>query len=169
MLSSFRRHLVPAFVLSIAVTAAHADTLTGRVIGITDGDTLTVLDSRFSQRKVRLSGIDAPEKSQPFGNVSRQHLALLTFGRHVTVVATKRDRYKRTVGKVLVGEVDANLAQIEAGLAWHYRDYARDQQPADRRAYAEAEDAARANRTGLWRDARPVAPWDYRRKRLTGR
>lgn len=111
----------------------------------------------------------APEKSQPFGNVSRQHLALLTFGRHVTVEATKRDRYRRTIGKVLVGELDANLAQIEAGLAWHYRDYAREQPPADRRTYAEAEVTARADRTGLWREARPVAPWDYRRSRRSSR
>lgn len=147
------------------VSPALAGTLVGRVIGVTDGDTLTVVDSRFVQHKVRLSGIDAPEKSQPFGNVSRQHLALLTFGRHVTVEGTKRDRYKRTVGKVLVGGVDANLAQIEAGLAWHYREYAREQTPTDRRTYAEAEVTARAKRNGLWLDSRPVAPWEYRKAR----
>ena len=162
---SFRRYALLAFILCIGVNTTYAVTLTGRVIGIADGDTLTVLDDHFVQHKVRLSGIDAPEKTQPFGTVSRQHLALLTFGRQVRVVATKKDRYKRTVGKVLIGEIDANLAQVEVGLAWHYREYAREQSPEDRRAYAEAEETARARGAGLWRDARPVAPWTYRKVR----
>lgn len=162
---SFRRYALLAFALCIIVNTTYAETLTGRVIGIADGDTLTILDARFVQHKVRLSGIDAPEKTQPFGTVSRQHLALLTFGRQVTVVTAKKDRYKRTVGKVLVGGIDANLAQVEVGLAWHYREYAREQSPEDRRAYAEAEETARARLAGLWRDEHPVAPWKYRKTR----
>ena len=161
----FRRYILPAFALCVAATTAYANTLVGRVIGVTDGDTLTLLDDQFIQHKVRLSGIDAPEKSQPFGTVSHQHLALLTFGRQVTVEATKRDRYKRTVGKVLVGGVDANLAQIDAGLAWHYREYVREQPPADRERYAAAEQSARAHHRGLWRQARPTPPWTHRKAR----
>lgn len=160
----YRIWLLVALALTWA-SPSFAETLVGRVIGVTDGDTLIIVDSRFIQHKVRLSGIDAPEKSQPFGTVSRQHLALLTFGRHVTVVATKKDRYKRTVAKVLVGEVDANLAQVEAGLAWHYREYAREQPTQDRVSYADAEQAARVNNRGLWQQSNPTPPWAYRKAR----
>lgn len=154
-----------AFALFALPGASRAETLYGRVVKIADGDTLTILDDQSVQHKVRLSGIDAPEKAQAFGNVSRQHLAKLTFGKQVTVETSKKDRYKRNVGKVLVDEKDANLAQIEAGLAWHYREYAREQPPRDRESYAAAEESARAAQRGLWRDSQPTPPWAYRKSR----
>lgn len=117
------------------------------------------------QHKVRLSGIDAPEKAQAFGNVSRQHLAKLTFGKQVAVETSKNDRYKRNVGKVLVDGKDANLAQLEAGLAWHYREYAREQSIEDRESYAAAAESARVAQRGLWRDTQPTPPWAYRKSR----
>lgn len=139
--------------------------LTGRIISIADGDTVTLLDANLRQHKIRLSGIDAPEKRQPFGNRSRLHLGTLVFGRQVTADCPKTDRYKRAVCRLEVDGIDANLAQVEAGMAWHYKAYTREQSPADRWRYAKAEDRAREARHGLWADRAPVAPWDFRKAR----
>ena len=158
-------HFATACALLTLAGACHAETLFGRVVKIADGDTLTILDSRSVQHKVRLSGIDAPEKAQAFGNVSRQRLAILTFGKQVTVETSKKDRYKRNVGKVLVAGKDVNFTLIEAGLAWHYREYAHEQPPDDRERYAAAEEFARAAKKGLWHDAQPTPPWVYRKSR----
>lgn len=140
----------------------YADTITGKVVGVSDGDTIVVLDASKTQFKIRLSGIDAPEKAQPFGQRSKEHLSDLVFAKQVTVQFNKTDKYGRTVGKVLVGAVDANLEQIKAGLAWHYKEYASEQPAADRDSYARAEVAARSSTLGLWRDAKPMPPWDWR-------
>ncbi|BCT69544.1 thermonuclease family protein [Nitrosospira sp. NRS527] len=148
----------------LCFSPAQAETLTGEVVKIADGDTLTVLDASKQQHRIRLTGIDAPEKKQAFGTVSKQHLANLVFGRAVMVEWHKRDRYQRILGKVLVDGQDANLEQIRAGLAWHYKQYGKDQQPVDRRLYAEAEEAARLKGVGLWCDPAPLPPWDFRRK-----
>ncbi|SEP42837.1 thermonuclease family protein [Nitrosovibrio sp. Nv6] len=150
--------------LGLYVSLAQAEILVGRVVKIADGDTLTVLDATKQQHRIRLTGIDAPERRQAFGTVSKQHLAELAFGREVTVQWDKRDRYQRILGKVLVDGVDANLEQVRAGLAWHYKHYAKGQQSADRILYAEAEEAASRNGVGLWRDPAPIPPWDFRRK-----
>src|SRR5690606_23204514 len=110
--------------------------LTGRIISIADGDTVTLLDANLQQHKIRLSGIDAPERRQPFGNRSRLHLGALVFGKRVTADCPKTDRYKRAVCRIEVDGIDANLAQLEAGMAWHYKAYSREQSPADRWRYA---------------------------------
>lgn len=117
----------------------------------------------MTQHKVRLAGIDAPERSQPFGQRSKQSLSDLVFSQWVTVETDKRDRYGRAVGKVLKDGVDTNLEQVKRGMAWHYKAYQREQSASDRVTYAEAEEAAREERVGLWRDAQPVPPWDFRR------
>ena len=143
--------------------ACEADTLTGRVVSVTDGDTVTVLDTRKVQHKVRLSGIDAPEKFQPYGQRSKAHLSDLVFGQTVEVDSSKTDRYGRLVGKIVVQGRDANLQQLHAGMAWHYKDYEREQPPEDRSRYAQAEDDARRQRLGLWQDRDPIAPWAFRR------
>lgn len=140
-----------------------ADTLTGRVVGIADGDTLTVLDSQFQQHKIRLVGIDAPESEQPFGTRSQQHLGALVFGKTITVDYDEQDHYGRTLGKVLINGRDVNLKQVQAGLAWHYKAYQSDQAPADRAQYASAEISARKANLGLWSDPYAVPPWDWRR------
>ena len=147
---------------AILAGGALAGTLAGKVVGIADGDTLTVLDAQRTQHKIRLAGIDAPEKKQAFGNRSKEHLSSLVFGRHVMVEAAKQDRYGRTIGKVIIDGKDANLAMVVAGLAWHYKQYRREQSPTDRLLYAGAEQEARSARRGLWRDPSPVAPWDHR-------
>ncbi len=138
----------------------------GKVVAIADGDTLTLLTEGNKQIKVRLAGIDAPESKQAFGQKAKQNLSGLVFGKTVKVEGSKTDRYGRLVGKILIGGEDVNLRQVEEGLAWHYKQYEREQSGADRKLYALAEAAARDARSGLWADKEPEAPWDFRRGRI---
>jgi endonuclease YncB( thermonuclease family) len=158
------RYLFLVFALVVA-PLADAQTLLGRVVGVADGDTITLLDSANDQHKVRLAGIDAPEKAQPFGNVSKQHLARLAFNRGAVAECPKRDRYGRQVCLVRVDGVDAGLAQIDAGLAWWYRKYAKEQSPQQGATYAAVEQDAQEARRGLWRDQDPMPPWEWRHSR----
>ena len=156
--------LALALALFYALTAS-AEELTGKVIRVADGDTITVLSSANQQHKIRLMGIDAPEKGQPFGNASRESLASMVAGRNVSVEWHKRDRYGRLVGQVFADSHDVGLVQIERGMAWHYKAYEREQRPADAQAYAGAEVEAKAARRGLWADPGSVPPWEWRRAR----
>jgi len=169
----------PLITLWIVAHFAWSDTLSGRVVGVADGDTVTVLDANYQQHKIRLSGIDTPEKAQPFGQRAKESMSALVFGKEVDVQWDKRDRYKRIVGKVMVQPadcptcpktLDAGLAQITVGLAWWYQKYAKDQSAEDKDQSAEdagryefAEHEARAKRAGLWADAHPIPPWDWRK------
>ena len=146
------------------VFQVQADTLLGKVINVADGDTITVLDDTHTQHKIRLTGIDAPEKRQAFGNVSKQSLVEQVAGQSVAVEWVKVDKYGRKVGKVLLAGLDCNLEQVKRGLAWHYKQYQREQSPTDQQSYAAAEIEARAAKLGLWRDADPVPPWEFRHK-----
>ena len=169
-LMSTARVLVPmCFTVFAFATGAHAqpvlEQLTGKVVGVSDGDTLTVLvqrDQSFEQIKVRVSGIDAPEKAQAFGNRSKQGLSDCAFAKEVQVEVIKLDRYRRSVGKVISLGTDCGLRQIELGLAWHYKAYARDQSFADRQSYAAAEDLAHERKLGLWSDPAAIPPWEFR-------
>ena len=165
--------------LVVASSSLQAETLFGQVIGVSDGDTVTVLDAGKESYRVRLAGIDAPEKKQPFGDRSKQTLSALVFGKPVEVEWHKRDRYGRLIGKILVAKpdsactddrcpkvIDASLSQIEAGLAWHYKQYAKEQANEDRMRYAEAENTARVKRLGLWSEGDPVPPWEWRKPSL---
>ena len=146
------------------VFQVQADTLLGKVINVADGDTITVLDDTHTQHKIRLTGIDAPEKRQAFGNVSKQSLVEQVAGQSVAVEWVKVDKYGRKVGKVLLAGLDCNLEQVKRGLAWHYKQYQREQSPTDQQSYAAAEIEARAAKLGLWRDADPIPPWEFRRQ-----
>ncbi len=115
--------VITLFFLVFLSLAAFADTLTGKVVKITDGDTLYVLDANYKQHKIRLAGIDAPERKQAYGLASRKHLASIVAGKQVTVEYQKRDRYSRILGKVRVDGVDACLEQVKAEFAWHYKKY----------------------------------------------
>lgn len=148
--------------LAVAVSALGAQ-IHGVVVGVSDGDTITLLDEQRVAHKVRLSGIDAPEKRQDFGQRSKHNLSAMAFGRQADVETSKVDRYGRWVGKVVVDGKDLNLRQIEAGLAWHYKAYEREQTAADRQAYAAAEDKAKRLGRGLWALPAPQPPWDFRR------
>ncbi|MEJ8849197.1 thermonuclease family protein [Variovorax rhizosphaerae] len=144
--------------------AAFADVIAGRVVKVSDGDTITVLDASDRQHRIRLAGIDAPEKNQPFGKVSQQSLSAMVAGKTVNVETDKLDRYGRAIGVVLVGSVDVNREQVERGLAWWYRAYAREQSAADRVAYSFAEEEARKAHRGIWQSTDAVAPWEWRRE-----
>ena len=139
-----------------------AATLVGRVVAVSDGDTITVLDADAKQHRVRLEGIDAPERGQAFHDRSRQNLAAMVQGRPVSVEWTKRDRYGRVVGRVFADGHDVNLLQIEMGYAWHFKPYAKEQEAQAREAYAAAEEEARAVARGLWSGAAPVPPGEWR-------
>ena len=141
-----------------------ADTIDGRVVGVSDGDTITVLDSAKTRHKVRLAGIDAPESKQAFGQASKKHLSDLVFGREVTLDCGKIDRYRREVCVVMVNGSDANLAQVKAGMAWWYRQYKKEQAAQQGADYEAAETTAKAGKVGLWQDADPVPPWDWRHR-----
>jgi len=149
--------------LAMSCSAAGADVLDGRVVGVTDGDTLTVIDAAKTEYKIRVAGIDAPEKAMPWGQKSKQALSDRVFGRDVRVDWSKRDRYGRIVGKVIVGGKDAGLALVGKGLAWHYKKYENEQPLADRLEYARLENEARAMRRGLWSDPAPIPPWGGRK------
>ena len=142
---------------------ASADSLTGTIVKVVDGDTLYVLDANYKQHKIRLAGIDAPERKQAYGLASRKHLASIVAGKQVTVEYEKRDRYGRIVGKVWVDGIDACLEQVKAGFAWHYKKYQHEQSPEDQQLYAKAENEARTGRLSLWRENNPRPPWGFRR------
>ena len=140
-----------------------AEVLTGRVVGVTDGDTITVLDSTNTEHKIRLAGIDAPEKKQPFGKSSKKMLSNWVFGKTVNVDWDKRDRYGRLVGKVMIDGVDVNLEQIKDGLAWFFRKYQNELSAEDRLTYLHAEEYAKESKLGLWVYPDPVPPWEFRK------
>jgi endonuclease YncB( thermonuclease family) len=151
-----------ALAFALLSTVAGAETLAGRIVGIADGDTITLLDRTNAQHRIRLAGIDAPESHQPFGQKSKASLAALAFGREVAAECGKDDRYRRKVCKVLVDGGDVNLEQLKTGMAWWYRKYAREQSPEDQTAYEQAEFWAKVKRQGLWADKNPVPPWEWR-------
>jgi len=166
-----RNRLLLTVFITLIVPVAHAD-FSGKVVAVTDGDTVKVLDANRVEHKVRLLGIDAPEKSQPFGNASRKHLASLVAGKEIFVESAKSDRYGRLLGKIWVepGDcpgcgktLDVNLAQILAGMAWWYQSYASDQSAVDRERYKTAVNEARERKLGLWSEANAVPPWTWRR------
>ncbi|RYF47976.1 MAG: thermonuclease family protein [Comamonadaceae bacterium] len=145
------------------------------VVGVSDGDTITARcgePGAYEQVKVRVQGIDAPERKQPFGARSRQAFSDLVFQRRAELRCGKTDRYQRKVCSVWVAPaaspdgprtLDAGLSMVSSGMAWWYRSYSREQTPQDRARYRAAEDGAREQRVGLWVDAAPVAPWDWRK------
>jgi endonuclease YncB( thermonuclease family) len=133
---------------------------------VSDGDTITVLDEQKRQYKVRLDGIDALESNQDFGSRAKQSLSDPVFGRVVTVTSSKKDRYDRTLGKVTLEGRDINLEQINRGMAWFYRYYAKELRPEDAAAYEQAEAGARQEKRGLWGDVSPTPPGDFRRGRI---
>ncbi|PHM20672.1 MAG: nuclease [Curvibacter sp. PD_MW3] len=156
------RHLLLLALICIA-SLCHAENFSGKVVGITDGDTITVLDEQKTEQKVRLAGIDAPEKNQAYGQRSKQSLSALIFGKVVMVETNKRDRYGRNVGKVLLADQDVNLEQIRRGMAWFYREYKRELTTSDQRKYDETESEAKAGQLGLWSDLSPTPPWTFRK------
>ncbi len=158
--------IAPAFSLFVlfgaCVGMVRAETVSGKVVSVADGDTVTVLTAGNRQVKVRLDGIDAPESRQDFGQRAKQAASDLVFGKQVSVDIRTRDRYGRSVGVVRVGGTEVNTAMVEGGWAWWYRQYA-----PDNTVLSRAESAARAAKRGLWASPSPVPPWEFRRGKTT--
>ena len=142
---------------ALYLSVSNAETFSGKVVGIADGDTLTVLTACKQQHRIRLAEIDAPEKSQPFGTTSKRSLSDLCFGKEAEVRPRAIDRYKRTVARVTCAGVDANAEQVNRGMAWVYRRYAKDHD-----LYV-LEHSAKVGKRGLWGNASPTPPWQWRK------
>ena len=144
-----------AIFLPIVACSRSAPSFRGKVVGVSDGDTIKVLSNR-EEVTVRLEGIDAPETRQSFGNQSKQALSHLVFGREVTVLYTTEDRAGRNIGTVLVNDTDINAKMIEDGWEWHYKDFG------ENARLASLEEKAQSAKRGLWADSNPLPPWEYR-------
>ncbi|MGZ5055815.1 MAG: thermonuclease family protein [Methylobacter sp.] len=145
-----------SLLMTCVVLSATAAEWSGTVVGISDGDTLTVLNAEKRQFKIRLVEIDAPESKQAFGTQSKQSLSEICFKKTVIVDDKGTDKYKRTLGRLHCDGVDANAEQVKRGMAWAYKQYLTDQ------SIATLEAQAKAAGTGLWADANPMPPWEFR-------
>lgn len=157
--------LVALVALLFSLQGHAISSITARVIEVKDGDTIKAQTEDSKVLVIRIAGIDAPEKEQPFGQESLRNLTNLTHLRTVTLDLQKKDKYGRVVAKVLVEGRDVGLAQVEAGLAWHYKVYETEQAKSDRDAYAAGELEARRRGIGLWVSPGAVPPWDFRKQR----
>lgn len=140
-------------------------TLTGKVVGISDGDTFTLLDTNNTQIKIRLHGIDCPESDQAFGQVAKKELSNLVFSKQVKCVQTDIDRYGRTIAKIYIDEspdISINEILLQKGMAWHFKRY--DSNP----AWAEMEVNAKNAKIGLWAEPNPIYPSEYRKIKKGG-
>jgi micrococcal nuclease len=144
--------------LAAAEPSTSPKTSAAKVVGVSDGDTLTVLDEAKVRTKIRLHGIDAPEAKQDFGSRAKEALSDKVFGKEVRLVKRDVDRYGRTVADVFVGERLINRELVAEGWAWHYVKYAPDDAE-----LANAEKEARAKKLGLWAHDAPIAPWEFRK------
>jgi endonuclease YncB( thermonuclease family) len=141
-----------------------AGTIQGKVVAVADGDTITVLDATNTKHKIRLQGIDAPEKAQAFGQKSKQSLHQMVHSKQVSIEFQKKDKYGRTVGKVVHNGNDICLEQLKLGMAWHYKQYESEQSKEDSIAYQQAELAARDQALGIWKDKNATPPWEFRKQ-----
>lgn len=147
----------PLLLLIILSSYLFSFELIGKVVKVSDGDTITILTKDNTQYKIRLNDIDAPEKKQAFGNKSKDNLAKYIAGKTVTVQYQKEDKYKRILGTIYYNNSDINLQQVKDGYAWVYKKYSKNQD------YYNAEKVARENKKGLWIDKNPIDPWEFRK------
>lgn len=136
--------------------------LSGTVIGISDGDTLKLLDANFLQHKIRLAFIDAPEKAQPFGEAAKKSLAEIAYSRQAKAYCPSQDRYGRNVCEVIIEGRSVNTQQVERGMAWVYTAYAPKNSP-----LLLSQEKAKSDKVGLWQDSDPIPPWNFRKKDKT--
>ena len=150
----------PLFLLSLLFfsLSLFSAEIIGKVVDVSDGDTITVLDNLDKGKfRIRLNKIDAPEKKQAFGNKAKQYLSSLIFGKQVSVKFKEIDRYGRVLGVIYCDGAEINLVMVQNGYAWHYSYY--DKNP----AYIQAEKQARADKKGLWADPNPINPYQFRK------
>ncbi len=154
-----RKCLQIVFYILLFCTYANSLELIGKVIKVSDGDTITLLTDDKVSHKVRLNDIDAPEKKQPFGSKSRDNLASYIAGEIVTVRYKSKDRYGRVLGTIYFDNLDINLQQVKNGYAWVYKQYSKNQ------IYYKEEQKARDLKKGLWIEKEPIAPWEFRKQK----
>lgn len=148
--------------LALALSISARAEFNGKVVGVADGDTITVIDAKQRQHRIRLAGIDAPERGQAFGFRSKENLAKWIYERDAWIEEIGASRDGKLLAKVYVDGHDAGLVQVRAGLAWWDRAHAGEQPPDDRVLYELAEKEARAQKRRLWREPSPVPPWEWR-------
>ena len=141
----------------------------GRITGVVDGDTINVLILAKQQIRVRLAFVDAPEKGQAFGQRAKQAMSELVFGKDVKLRPHTIDRYGRTVARVLVDNQDAGPELLKQGLCWVYEKYVGEAAAEIQSSYRDAQDAAQAEKAGLWQDSKPVPPWEWRKEKHVSR
>ncbi|MCX8000342.1 MAG: thermonuclease family protein [Leptospiraceae bacterium] len=144
------------FVFFLSLQILWAEEFEGKVVSVMDGDTIRVLVGS-KQVKVRLFGIDAPERSQAYGKKAEQELKSLIWKKKVRVVVKDTDQYGRTVGLVFLGDLEINLEMVKKGFAWVYREFNMEKK------YLEAEEVARKSEIGIWKDKNPTPPWLFRK------
>ena len=153
------------FVVVTLCCRAETRSLAGRVTAVVDGDSFVITDASRQSHRVRLLGIDAPERKQSFSTASKRQLSNMIFGRDIVVISPKVDQYGRIVGSVVLNGHDVALDQVQAGMAWVYVHYQGELTPSDRAAYAAAQRSAKEKRAGIWSEPAPVPPWQFRRSR----
>jgi len=143
--------------IAVFSLSTQAEIIRGKVIKIADGDTLTLLANSNKKIRIRLAGIDTPEKKQPFGNSAKKILAKLVFQKKILIETETKDRYGRTIGVVFLNNKNVNNELVRQGMAWVYKKYT------DNKILYELEAQAKTRRIGLWADDTPIAPWDWRK------
>jgi micrococcal nuclease len=145
------------FIFSFFLTQTKPTEQYGKVIKITNGDTFTILLDNKTSLKIRMNGIDAPEKKQDDFKNSKQFLSNLIFGKRIKIIGTSTDKYKRTLADIFVEEEWINLKMVVAGFAWHYKKYSTNNE------LSIAESNARKNKNGIWKNPNAIAPWEFRK------
>lgn len=158
------RSLFLSLAIFASATLSAASLTPGLIVAISDGDSITLLTHDKQQLKIRLVGIDAPEKKQAYGTKAREQLASRIFKQEVEVDLRAKDRYGRHLGVIYKNGIDINQSMIQDGYAWFYKHYAKEQPKDEALRYANAEDLAKLKRKGLWADPNPVPPWDFRKE-----
>ena len=146
------------FLITVFTLFIQNEKFTAKVIGVTDGDTIVVLTDENKQIKIRLEGIDCPESNQDFGTKAKQATVELCFQKTIRIEQSGTDRYGRMLAFVFVDDVCINKELLKKGMAWHYKQYNKEEE------LAKLETEARKNKIGLWSMKEPIAPWDFRRK-----
>ena len=154
-----KHYLLTILLLLSPVFATADEELKGKVIWVTDGDTIGLLIEGNEKVKIRFNGIDTPETSQEYGTKAKQALSKRIHGKQVRVMVSGKDRYGRSIGTVFLGKENINLWLVANGYAWHYKRYSKDE------ALANAEVKAKSEKLGLWSMLKPVAPWQYRKEK----
>ncbi len=156
-----KKYLLAVFLTFATSAAFAADSITGKVVRVADGDTITILTSDEEQVKIRFAGIDCPERAQPWGRNATEALKTVLTGEPIKVKVMDVDRYGRTVGRVYIKDMNINRHLVESGNCWVYPRYAKDSQ------LFKLQDEAKAAQRGLWRlpEGERVPPWEWRKNK----